>query len=205
NLKMVRMEKQSLRVFLVYVLVHISLGASGQKAGIKTNFLYWATGTPNIGAELPLNSKSTMDLQLSYNPWNLDGTESNNKKIAHWLVRPEYRYWFCETFMGHFAGVHAFYSQYNMGGRKIPLLLEKEAALYRYKGYMMGGGFSYGYQWIIHRSFSLEFTVGLGYGYMKYDKYDCPRCGEKVTDKKESRHYVGPTRAGITLVYFFNR
>jgi hypothetical protein len=45
----------------------------------------------------------------------------------------------------------------------------------------------------------VEFTVGAGVVYLDYEKFPCARCGELLS--KENKYYVGPTRAGISLVY----
>ena len=36
---------------------------------IKTNALYWATSTPNLGFEVGLAKKITLDVSGNYNPW----------------------------------------------------------------------------------------------------------------------------------------
>ena len=82
---------------------------------IKTNALYWATTTPNLGIEIGLSDKFTLDLSGNYNPW----TFSDSRKLKHWLVQPELRYWTCERFNGHFFGLHAHYAEYNVGGIKM--------------------------------------------------------------------------------------
>ncbi|MCD8176340.1 MAG: DUF3575 domain-containing protein [Tannerellaceae bacterium] len=197
------MVRSFIRLFLFTLILATPVLAKGQTVGVKTNLLYWGTGTPNMGAEWGFNEKSSLDFQVSYNPWNIDGSDDNNKKIAHWMVRPEYRYWFCEKFMGHYVGAHAFYAQYNIAGHKIPLLLESDADQFRYKGDMYGIGISYGYHLILNRYFSLEFTLGVGYARMSYDKFQCVRCGDKLSE--DTRNYFGPTRAGISLVYVFNK
>ena len=69
--------------------------------GVKTNTLYWLTTTINIGAEIGLGKNTTIDLLGTYNPWSF----GDNKKIKHWLVQPEFRYWTCERFNGHFWGL----------------------------------------------------------------------------------------------------
>ena len=46
----------------------------------------------------------------------------------------------------------------------------------------------------------MEVTVGGGYAQLSYDKYLCRDCGERVGRFK--RTYFGPTRAGVSLVYF---
>ncbi len=161
--------------------------------------MYWATVTPNLGAEMALSPKSTVSLQGGYNPWKTNGTETDNKKLAHWVIRPEYRYWLCERFLGHYVGGHAFYGQYNISGHKIPLLLESGSEDYRYKGNIYGVGISYGYHWALTKHLNIEFTLGVGYGRMQYDKFMCVRCSEKL--EKDSRNYFGPTNAGLSLVY----
>jgi len=197
------MLKRIIQLFLVLTLISLSAPLQAQDFGIKTNLLYWGTATPNIGAEMAIGQKSTIDLQMGYNPWNLNGSETNNKKIAHWAIQPEYRYWFCEKFMGHFVGAHPFYAEYNISGYKIPLLLESSAKNHRYKGNMYGVGVSYGYQLALSRYFNMEFTLGVGYARMNYDKYACTRCGDKLGN--ESRNYLGPTRVGVSLMYIFNK
>ena len=39
------------------------------KFAIKTNALYWATSTPNLGFEVGLAKKLTLDISGNYNPW----------------------------------------------------------------------------------------------------------------------------------------
>ena len=66
-----------------------SAGAFAQKVGIKTNLLYDATTTMNLGIEFGLAPKWTLDISGNYNPW----TFSENRKMKHWLIQPEARYW----------------------------------------------------------------------------------------------------------------
>ncbi len=162
--------------------------------GIKTNLLYDATTTLNLGAEFRLGRKLTLDVPVSYNPWTFD----NNKKWKHLLVQPELRWWTCEAFNGHFFGLHAHYAYYNVGGLDNPPF-SKYMNEHRFQGWLAGAGLSYGYHWILGKRWSLEATLGIGYAYMKYDKYPCKKCGEKLGS--ETKHYVGPTRAGISLIY----
>ena len=54
----------------------ISLTAIAQKVTIKTNLLYDATTTFNLGAEFGLSPQWTLDISGNYNPW----TFSHNKK-----------------------------------------------------------------------------------------------------------------------------
>lgn len=83
-----------------------------EKVAVKTNLLYWATTTPNAGFEFGLGKKTTLDISGGYNPWTLNSDK--NRKVKHFLVKPEFRYWLCERFQGHFFGVHAGYGEYNI-------------------------------------------------------------------------------------------
>lgn len=185
------------RIILLLTLFSLSSLVSGQDLGIKSNFVYLATTTPNLALELKTGEKTSLDAVVGYNPWSF----KDNKKIKHILVQPEFRYWPCETFNGHFFGVHAHGAYYNAGNVKLPFDLIKPLREYRYQGYLIGGGVSYGYQWILGNHWNLEATVGLGYAYLNYDKYNCLTCGQ--WEAQEDYHYFGPTRLGLSIVYIF--
>lgn len=158
----------------------------------KTNLLYWGTTTPNLGFEFALGKKHTLDISGNYNPW----TFSDHKKIKHVLVQPEFRYWPCERFNGHFFGIHGHYAHFNAGGIKMLGMNHK-----RYQGDLYGGGISYGYHWILGNHWSLEATLGIGYAYIDYKKYGCGNCADKLKDGH--KNYFGPTKAGLNLIYIF--
>ena len=48
------------------------------KFAIKTNALYWATSTPNLGFEVGLAKKITLDVSGNYNPWKF----GNDRQIS---------------------------------------------------------------------------------------------------------------------------
>lgn len=157
---------------------------------IKTNLLYDATTTFNLGGEMRLSDYLTLDVSVNYNPW----TFSDNRKFKHILVQPELRYWIYEPFNGHFLGTHLIYSHFNAGNLPFGSLRDN-----RYQGNAYGLGFSYGYQWILSRHWSLEATLGLGYMYLDYSRYDCRTCGSKTGESH--KNYFGPTKVGLSLIY----
>ena len=163
--------------------------------GIKTNLLYDAGTTMNLGAEFRLSSYLTLDVSGSYNPW----TFSDNKKFKHVSVQPELRYWIYEPFNGHFLGAHLLYTFYNVGGVKMPLGVFPDLKDYRFQGNGYGVGFSYGYQWLLSNRWNLEATFGFGYVYLDHSRYECRTCGERLG--RESKHYLGPTKVGVSLIY----
>ena len=166
-----------------------------EKVAVKTNLLYWATTTPNAGFEFGLGKKTTLDISGGYNPWTLD--KGDNRKVRHFVVKPEFRYWLCERFQGHFFGVHAGYGEYNISAVHIPLVETSRDD--RYQGWGAGVGISYGYSWILGRRWNLEATIGVGYVYFDYKRYDCVTCGP--FRNAASKHYFGPTKLGISLIY----
>lgn len=187
-----------MRTFASLILIAfmaISLPTKAQWLGVKTNLLYDATSTINLGVEVGLAKQWSFDLSGNYNPW----TFSDNKKTKMWMIQPEARWWTCERFLGQFIGVHLLGGQYNWGGMMPWGITNDNIRQHRYEGWAIGAGVSYGYQWILGKHWSIEATLGIGYARSKYDKYKCQECGERL--KSGKRDYFGPTKAGITLIY----
>ena len=91
-------------IFTLLILTLLVSYSRAQDIAIKTNLLYGGyTYTPNLSLEIGLGKRSTLDLGGGYNPWNLDGTAENNKKLVHWLGEIEYRYWLCQRFSDTFS------------------------------------------------------------------------------------------------------
>ena len=195
------MKKLLLLVFLCGVCLSRLVG---QELALKTNLLYDATTSLNFGVEFGLGERTTLDLSGNINPW----TFSDNRKMKHWLVQPEFRIWTCTRFIGGFWGFSTHYAQYNFGGmlpwgfnsgKMFGTIENKQILNHRYEGWLAGGGISYGYHWILGKRWGCEATLGVGYAYMKHDKFPCEKCGQKLDN--ESKHYFGPTKAGISLIY----
>ena len=179
------------------MLSAIHVGA--QEVGLKTNLLYWSTGTPNVGAEIGLGRRTTGQVFFGLNPWR--GRGDRHPSLRHWVVQPELRHWFCQKFNGWFVGIHAMGGQYNAGGVDLPFNLIHTLKDHRYKGWYIGGGLTGGYQWPVSRHFSIEADLGVGYLYSPYTKY-CAYC--KNISSRGHRNYVGPTKAAVSVIYVFN-
>lgn len=188
--------KKFIFIFLGYTAISISL--LSQNIGIKTNLLHWSAGlTPNAGVEFALNRKYTFEVGGGFNKFNIF---KENGKAHHWIVQPELRYWTCEAFNGHFFGLHALTGAYNIGGIDIPLGRLDKLNDYRYEGWAVGGGLSYGYQWPISSRWNFELNLGAGYVYLNYDKYPCVKCGS-LLEEDANTHYFGVTKAAVSLIY----
>lgn len=188
------------RLFLLILALGTVVGVKGQNVGLKTNLLADGFLSPNLGIEIGLAPRWTLDLSGQVNFWDV-----NKHKWKHWLVQPEARYWFCDRFSRHFLGFHALGGKFNVG------MIQNDIKLFgvdysplsdhRYQGWAVGGGVAYGYAFILGRHWNLELELGVGYAYLQYDKFECAECGRKVGDN--NRHYVGPTKAAVNLVYLF--
>lgn len=186
---------------IIILLLGATLHLKAQQVAVKTNLLYGvATLTPNLGVEIGLGERTTLDLVGSYNWFNLNGTVKNNKKLAHWMVQSEFRYYLCKRLNGHFFGVHGLFSHYNIADHELPLLFGAGSKAFRYEGTAMGAGLSYGYRFAFSEHWGAEASIGLGYAYLSYDKYNCYKCSQKV-ESNANRHYFGPTKAALSLVY----
>ena len=190
--------KKSCVLALLILLLFGGGRVFAQKVAVKTNVLYWATTTPNLGFEFGLGKKTSLELFGGYNPWNLDKGE--NKKMKHYLIQPEFRYWTCERFNGTFWGLHLHGGEFSVAGIHLPFKMFPSLKDHRYEGYFYGGGVSVGHQWVLSKRWSLEASVGVGYAHWVYDKYRCVNCSPKI--KSGHKNYVGPTKAAVSLVYF---
>ncbi len=178
--------KRYLLTVLLVLMASLPRMASAQDVALKTNGLYWLATTPNLGLEVALSRKVTLDLSAAYNPW----TFKDDKKMRFWLAQPEVKYWLCEKFEGHFLGVHLHGAQY-FGGFK-----EK-----RYDGYLAGGGLSYGYDWILSPHWNIEAEVGIGYARLWYEESPRILCEKCVVNKRKD--YFGLTKLAVSVVYIF--
>lgn len=167
-----------------------------QKVAVKTNLLYGATTTPNLQLEFGLSKKTTLELGAGLNWFDF----KDNKKFKNLLVQPEFRYWTCETFNGHFFGVHAHAAQFNVGNVDIPVGRLDVFKNRRYEGHLYGGGLSWGYQWVVSPRWNFEVNLGGGYARIDYTEFCGKKCGSPLSSDKYN--YWGVTRAGLSLVYF---
>ena len=175
-------------------------GAQAQTVAVKTNLLYDATLTPNLGVEVGLGKRTTAQLFYGLNPWKF----SEGKSMRHWQLMGEARYWLCSKFNGHFFGIHVMGGQFNMAklnARLYTINWPKDLKDNRYEGWNAGLGLTYGYQWILSRHWNFEGSVGVGYDYIKYKRYPCEECGT-VTERGH-KNYFGPTKLALSLMYVF--
>lgn len=107
-------------VLIILVVLMIPLFGRAQYA-VKTNLLYDATTTPNLGFEVGFTGKSTFSIVYGINPWSFNSDRHGKQFAKHWVVMPEYRWWPCTRFNGHFVGAHLLGGEYNAANIDIPL------------------------------------------------------------------------------------
>ena len=184
------------RTILIFFLAICWAGgrAWAQDIGVKTNILYWATSTPNLGFEFGLGKRTTLDLAGGYNPWTLD--REANRKIRHWMVMPEFRYWFNgRPMVREYVGISALATSYNIKwGEK------------RYNGDAGGVGLTVGYSLHIMKRMNLEFYGGFGvvlFRHKQYNIYD--NLDDYTADglgKVNAHGYkLLPTKLGVSISY----
>lgn len=192
-----------------YILIAMTLlsvtRSYSQTFGIKSNLLYDATSSINLGFEIGLSKKTTFNFSSNYNSWASNTSGTN--RLKHVLIQPEVRIWSNEPFNGHFFGLHIHYASYNVSGdhwllntfKSISSRSSSNLKDYRLEGWLGGVGVSYGYHWILGRRWGLEATLGVGFASMYYDKYKNSNCRNHIG--RERGYYFGPTKTGLTLVY----
>lgn len=175
--------------------------AHAQKAALKTNIIYDALLTPDLGLEAKVAPQWTLELTGNLNLWTV-----NDRRWKQWSVQPEVRYWLCRAFSGNFLALHLIGGQYNFGN--LPLDFRFLGTDFgqlrdsRLQGWMGGAGLAYGHSWILDRHWNLEAELGIGWIRTKYDRYPCAKCGTKV-ESGTVHDYFGPTKAAVNLVYVF--
>ena len=171
---------------------------TGGRFHLRTNLLYDIALLPNVGLELGVSPKVSVVLNAGGN-WI-----KNDHKHWYWRVLTadvEGRYW---------LGKRPSYNGFQHRGHHVGIY----GAVYRYdiefghKGQMgdfaYGAGFSYGYSFPIGHRLSLDMALGVGYIGGKYKEYE-PQddCYVWLADKQ--RHYFGPTKAEVTLVWHLGK
>lgn len=75
--------KRALLLFMIVVSC-VSQELCAQKVGVKTNLAADFTLNPNIGLEVGLAPKWTLEVDGQFNAWTLSG----DKRWKHWAVQP---------------------------------------------------------------------------------------------------------------------
>lgn len=170
--------------------------------GIKTNMLFDAMVIPNLGFDVYLGKNWSLNGNWMYTWFKSD------RHHRYWRTYGgdlEVRYWFGKAahqkpLTGHHVGVYGGIVTYDFewGGRG-----------YLGDKWSYFAGVSYGYSLPVSKRLNIDFVLGVGYLGGEYKEYvpdgDC-----YVWQTTKQRHWIGPTKAEISLVWLigcdnFNR
>ena len=133
-------------MLMLLALLSCAGKAGAQTVAVKSDLLTGSMlASPNLGVELKLSERFTLEAGFHYNPFPAGG----DRRWKHWFVQPELRYWMCQPYGGHFFGANLMYGVYNVAKARLPFGLFKGIRSERYEGDFTGVGISYGYHFIL--------------------------------------------------------
>lgn len=172
---------------------------------LKTNLLYDVALVPNIGAEFYVGRGWSIGGNWMYAWWKSD------KRHNYWRMyggELDIRKYFGrraseKPLTGHHLGLYGqiFTYDFETGGRGY-MGGKPGGTLWDRMNYAVG--LEYGYSLPVGRRLNLDFTVGVGYWGGEYQKY-LPEDGHYVWTETRQRHWFGPTKAEISLVWLLGR
>ncbi len=189
--------KRLLTLFLAICLTSATLLAqeseceqtnASQNFSIRTNLIYWTVGMMNIGVEYKKpESNFGFIANGGYSPF---GDTEWYHNFGGWFVAPEVRY-YREDNEQWFVGAQLLAAGYNYKLSEIG-----------YQGSVLGGGVMGGYRLTLSDTFDLDFTLGVGYGFFKYDTYyhDKATKTNPYIEKGVTKNSLIPIQAGINLI-----
>ncbi len=181
----------------VYIEVPVEAEKKPFYMALKTNMLYDAALVPNIGVEFYLGKDWTIGGNWMYAWWNSD------RKHNYWRIyggELDVRKYFGrraqeKPLTGHHLGLYGGIVTYDfeLGG----------------KGYLgdkwsYHAGIEYGYSLPVAKRLNIDFGIGIGYLGGEYKEY-VPKDGHYVWQATKNRHWFGPTKAEISLVWLIGR
>ena len=200
----VRVSPDTTVVCLVDTLVRYADSDSSRYRGpaLRTNLIYAASATPNIGLEVPLGGHFSIGFNAGLKPWPRwlawDWDKTVEKKWRHVLIAPEFRFWPSGIYDKLFVGADLIYTHYNVGGVKFPFGLYPRVRDHRLQGDFYGVGIFAGWSWWLSDHWRLEAEAGLGAGYANAKEFECAYCGAEIGRKQ------GPAlipKLGLNLSY----
>ena len=183
--------------------------SGGFHMAVKTNLLYDVVLVPNIGVEIPIGKRWSVNADWFYTWFSSDSRHRYWQGYGGYLTVRRYfgnsqkncelSFVNCQFPMkGHHVGIYMLGMTYDVewGGRG-----------YQADHFGFGGGLEYGYALPIGRRLSLDFTLGVGFQDGEYKEYDPTDDGSDhyVWQSTHKRHWWGPTKAEVTLKWIIGK
>ncbi|WP_087427230.1 DUF3575 domain-containing protein [Bacteroides sp. An322] len=160
-------------------------GTDSYTLSLRANLLRWATLTPDLGLEWRISPSWGILVNGSWTSWSWN---DKDRRYALWEVMPEVRWYLGEKkawYVGAMFKAGQFNYKFSGTGRQ---------------GDLLGGGITGGYQLRLTEALSMDFSLGLGYLNADTERYDVID-GVRVRSGNETKHWIGPVNAGVTLVW----
>ena len=167
----------------------------------KTNLLYDAALVPNVGLEFYLGKGWSIGGNWMYAWWN------SNKRHNYWRIyggELDIRKYFgrraqTKPLTGHHLGIYGQAFTYDFEtGHKGYIGGKPGGTLWDKLNYAIG--VEYGYSLPVAKRLNIDFGISVGYDGGKYKVYE-PEDGCYVYKETKRRHWFGPTRAEISLIW----
>ncbi len=171
----------------------------------RTNMLYDVMALPTIGVEFFLCCGWSIAASWTYGWWNSDRLHRYWRAYGGEIA---VRRWFGEAaerkpFTGHHLGVYGQILTYDFEfGGKGRIGGTPGKPLWSNPNYAVG--VEYGYSLSVARRLNIDFTIGIGYLGGKYYEY-MPIDGHYVWQSTMRCHWLGPTKAEISLIWLIGR
>ena len=193
-------------VYVIYIAIiqfaaiYVANGQSynTQKVVLKSNLLYDALITPNIGVEAYIGKGITVGASWTAAWWKADPEswyhriKGGDIQATKWLGnRPFSAEDEVKPFQGWHAGIYAQMLQYDFSwGKKGSIATS----------WSWGAGVQGGWAMPVGKKLSLDFSLSVGYLTGEYEEY-IPIDGCYVWQATKNRHWIGPTKAEVTLIW----
>ncbi len=160
---------------------------------LKNNLLIDGILAANIGFEVELWRKTSIDIPFVYSPYDI---RVPDRKIRLFGTQPEFRYWLGKKAgEGHFIGVHGTVLGFNIALNDRGRFQDPNHALWN-----AGIGYGFSLNFGHDKRWALEANIGAGYAEYKYDTYRNWYNGARF-ESDMADNYWGITRAGISVMY----
>ena len=164
---------------------------------LKSNLLYDVAITPNIGAEFRLGKHYSVQGNWMYAWWKSDPdawyhrTYGGDISLRRWLGKAHHN----RPLTGWHAGIYAQMVTYDFewGGRG-----------YLGDRWSWGAGIEGGWSKAVGKRLNIDFSLNFGYLTGEYKEY-LPIDGCYVWQATKQRHWIGPTKAEVSLVWLIGR
>lgn len=174
-------------LFMLMLTITVST-ASAQYAAVRVNALGLVTGTINIGVDIAIADKWSVDISAYWNP--IDTPRLRAKTLA---AAAGIRRWRFEPHIGLFWGAHTALAQYRVGNYSN-----------RYNGYLAGLGSSIGYSWMLAKRWNITLEGGLGIFYIDDIQWKPhPSPYEDIYLNRYKRIVLTPSKIELSFSHLF--